>query len=473
MAEQDRIDVLVVGGGLAGLTAALELQAKGRRVLVVDEATRLGGKAGSTHTRLGEFPTGPTSFNGRVPSFWRLFSLLGLPEEEVVRLHPASSARFIVRGGKLRALEPNPFSVMFTGALTFGEKWALVREFLFPRQGTAPDHDESMHELLVRRFGASAVEHFFSAVFTGIFAGDLRKLSAQACMPALVTAEKEYGSVLKGALKGMGQKDPGSRPGLYTFRQGFGVLGQYAEQKLSHRLGARVTSLALRDGGVTATLEGGGHVEAGAVVLATEADVAARLLAAVRPEAAAVLAGFRYAPIALVQWAERAPGEAKLPAGFGFLAAPAEQLFSLGSLFVGDLRGEPPRRFSTFVGGALQAERAALPDAELIEGVGADLTRLTGGALGEVVNIVRWPRAVFQPDVGHLGSLAALEAAMAGLPIALAGSYLGGAAMKDAIAGGFAAAARLETLGAPAAAPVAVAALAQPAASLANGRSAS
>lgn len=63
-------DVIVVGGGLAGLASALELQRLGRQVLVLEQSTQLGGKANSTQTSAGLFPDGPTSFNGRAATFW-------------------------------------------------------------------------------------------------------------------------------------------------------------------------------------------------------------------------------------------------------------------------------------------------------------------------------------------------------------------------------------------------------------------
>jgi monoamine oxidase len=43
----DEHDVIVVGGGFAGLTAARELRAAGRRVLLLEGRDRLGGR---THT---------------------------------------------------------------------------------------------------------------------------------------------------------------------------------------------------------------------------------------------------------------------------------------------------------------------------------------------------------------------------------------------------------------------------------------
>src|SRR5918992_3458642 len=45
----DDFDVIVVGGGFAGLTAARELGHAGRRVLVLEARDRLGGRAYTSH----------------------------------------------------------------------------------------------------------------------------------------------------------------------------------------------------------------------------------------------------------------------------------------------------------------------------------------------------------------------------------------------------------------------------------------
>jgi oxygen-dependent protoporphyrinogen oxidase len=441
----ERADVVVIGSGLAGLAAALELQAQGRDVLLLEQGGRLGGKADSGLTPAGQFPNGPTSFNGRQAVFWRLLKLLGI--DEVARLSPSSDDRFVVRDGRLAPLKPNPFSVLTTPALTLGDKLRLAYEFVSTRKTPPAGTDESLDTFLERRFGRPLVDHFFAAVLSGIFAGDLKQLSAASCMPALVNAEKEYGSVLRGALKTMGTPADGTRPGLYTFAEGFQVLGTRAAEKLPHLLHTRVTRVGTAQGLVQLELHRQGRpgsMEARQVVIATEATGTSRLLRESLPAAARVLSGFKYAPLALVQWSEAFPGQSKLPLGFGYLTPPIEQGFALGTLFVGDLLGESPRRFSTFIGGGAMPERAGLSDEALIEGARIDLQRLVGGTLGPVQRVVRWPEAVFQPPVGHAQRLSELEQALAGSPVTLAGSYFGGAAMKDALASGFAAATRVQ-----------------------------
>jgi oxygen-dependent protoporphyrinogen oxidase len=440
--ESVDVDVVVVGGGLAGIAAALELQAAGRRVQVIEAGPQLGGKACSVTTSRGLFPRGPTSFNGRYPVFWRLLAHLGLCDE-AKRLHSRSRARYIVRDGRLAGIEPNPLKVLTTDALSLGDKWAFAKD-LFSRRAIPSDEDESLDAFLSRRFGRPTVDKFLSAVMTGIFAGDLTRLSAQSCMPALVNAEREYGSVVWGLLKGLrGPPADGARLGVHTFELGMGRMAERASERLAVHLGATASAVTPAGSAVRVDVVQEGRetsLRARHVVLAVEAGPAAALVEPWAGEAAAVLRRFPYAPVALVHWVEDEPGSSKLPFGFGYLASPGEKCFALGTLFVGDLLGEERRRFSTFLGGALNPERAELSDEAMAEGIGSDLARLTSGRMGPLAYVQRWPVGVFQPPVGHHSLLKQLDAALTGQPVVLAGSYFGGAAMKDALMSGFGAA---------------------------------
>src|SRR5262249_44771607 len=101
-------------------------------------------------------------------------------------------------------------------------------------------------------------------------------------------------------------------------------------------------------------------------------------------------------------------------------------LFALGTIF-------RPAHFSTFVRGAEST------DAQLLEGLNADLSKLTGGRVEKVLRIERHTHAVFQPTVDIAPVRESIPSLAEASGLMLAGSYLGSAAMKDAITSGFAA----------------------------------
>ena len=166
-----------------------------------------------------------------------------------------------------------------------------------PTEGAA---DESAHSLLSRRFGNEYVSNnIFSAIFHGIYAGDIKELSAKRTLGSIVELEKKYGSLIKGMIKrkkpengSQGaavlpdalqryqknlkrgaddlcqlytrlQKYPiiGLQGGLETFPKALTVaLKENPKVKLS--IGTAVTSLNLNDHGYAEIgLEDGGKVE--------------------------------------------------------------------------------------------------------------------------------------------------------------------------------------------------------------------
>ncbi|EFL21296.1 LOW QUALITY PROTEIN: phytoene dehydrogenase (Phytoene desaturase), partial [Streptomyces himastatinicus ATCC 53653] len=88
--------VVVVGAGLSGLAATLHLLGAGRRVTVVERATRPGGRAGRLDRGGYRFDTGPTVLT--MPDLLAE-PLAAVGEElsdrlDLVALHPAYRAAF-------------------------------------------------------------------------------------------------------------------------------------------------------------------------------------------------------------------------------------------------------------------------------------------------------------------------------------------------------------------------------------------
>jgi oxygen-dependent protoporphyrinogen oxidase len=441
--ERPHAQVIVVGGGLAGIAATAALHARGVDVLLLEAGPALGGKLRATEAGI---PRGPLVWEARRVVIDQLLAMLGL-SEDIVQVSPASSARYVLRDGALRALRPDPRALLSTEALSWRDRWMIASEPVRAaiRRGET-DADESVAGFFSRHFGREMAERLVFAMVNGIWAGDPERLSVRGCFPELFAAERAHKSVLYGVWRA--RRAPGAPParkGTLTLRGGLASVGRAAAERLPVRVGAAVSSIETPRGRPARIVLATGEVlRARAVIVATEAH-GARALLADRAELASVLSEVSYAPLSVVHWREGAPGAAALPRGFGWLAPPRERSFSLGTLFVTDLVGAHAedagrRRFASFVGGSMAPGRAALDPAALARGLGDELRALVGGAFGEVLHVERQPHAVAQPTLGHADRVGRMRAATAQGPVILAGSYLGAGAMRDAVETGFSAA---------------------------------
>ena len=301
--------VVVVGGGIAGLTAAHDLAATGAEVLVLEGSPRTGGKLRRAPVAGVTVDVGAEAMLNRRPEGVALARALDLPVE-----HPtAASSRVWTRG----ALRPLPRSLMGvpldldqladSGVLS-SEGLARVRaERDLPP--TPVDGDVSVGDLVAARLGDEVVDRLVEPLLGGVYAGRARELSARATVPQLV-ALLERGPLLDASV-------PASDVPVFAgLRGGMAGLADalVAAGAFEVRTGATVRELRRStgaDGGsrFALTIGSAAHpelVEADAVVLATPAAPTARLLAGLAPVAAAELAALEYASMAVVTLAFRA-----------------------------------------------------------------------------------------------------------------------------------------------------------------------
>jgi oxygen-dependent protoporphyrinogen oxidase len=211
-------------------------------------------------------------------------------------------------------------------------------------------------------------------------------------------------------------------------------------------LGARVTRLTRdADGTFCIGAEHGGERferRARIVVLAVPAHEAARITGEIAPEAARALEAIDYNPVAVVASAYRRQDIAHPLDGFGFLAPGKEGRAVLGTLFstsMFDGRAGPGTvLLTTFAGGRRNPALAAAPREEIERTVFGEHAALLGArAPAQWHEITRWPAAIPQYALGHLGRIAAVEQAEAALPgLYFCSGYRGGVAVGDRIRSG-------------------------------------
>ncbi|MFN2386369.1 MAG: protoporphyrinogen oxidase [Thermoanaerobaculia bacterium] len=310
--------------------------------------------------------------------------------------------------------------------------------------------DESLRDFVARRLGREIAERFFEPVVSGVFAGDPARLEAAHASPALARFEREHGSILRGAIASREKAAMTPPRGLLSFPEGLAALPRALAAALGKRFepGKAVSRIA-RAGGAWRLTHTGGERPCERLVLAVPADVAARLLGDLAPEAARALEEIPHPPLAVLHLSYAEEDFPRPPAGFGHLTAPGSGRRMLGAIYASSVfPGRAPAGrvlLTVFLGGAKDAGAVALTDEQLVEIAGADL-RSTLGARGEptLVGMCRYARAIPQYDRGHGDRMRILERAEEEVEgLRLVGNYRGGISVGDVVASGLRAAERV------------------------------
>jgi oxygen-dependent protoporphyrinogen oxidase len=442
-------DVVVVGAGISGLVAAHRLQRRGLQVQVVDAGTQAGGVIGSVAHEGCLYERGPNSAMDTTPLIGELVAALGL-QAQFRFASEISNRRYVVRAGTLMALPTSPMAFFGTPLFSSAAKLALLREPFVPR--SAAGVEESIAAFVRRRLGSEFLDYAIDPFVAGVYAGDPEQISVSAAFPKLHALEQRWGSLIRGQIFGAAERRRVKEQSKHSARS-FAFAG--GMQVLTDALAGDVGALALRTRALRLARDAQGlftlHTQcdgvpalwrARAVVLATPADAAAALVREHAADAAAALDDIAYAPVATVASAYPRAGIAHALDGFGCLVPRKEGRRVLGVLFSSSMfegRAAPGTALMTsFVGGLRQPHLPGLSEGDIAALVAAEHQALLGARQAPLFQrVTRWPRAIPQYTLGHLGRVARAEAAQQALPgLFFCANWKGGVAVGDCIKSG-------------------------------------
>ena len=439
-------DVVVVGAGIAGLTAARDLAATGRAVLVLEGSPRIGGKLRLQSVAGVGVDVGAEAMLNRRPEGVALAREVGL---DVV--HPTSATSQIFSRGELRPMPKSLMGVPFdvaelesSGVLSAAGLARLTNEVI-----TDVDGDVSVGDLLAARLGDEVVERLVEPLLGGVYAGRARRLSAAATVPQLLARAR------RGPLLEQAAAVPRSDVPVFAgVPGGMGLLPDAVAAGLEIRVDAPVRDLR-RDGGGWALTVGSTHspetVRASRVVLATPAAATARLLATADAAVASDVASIESASVAVVTLALPMAAVAQLRDRSGFLVPPVEQRGIKASTFsfakwewVGEAGGDLAL-LRTSLGRVGEESSLQATDEALVARSLAELSELAGiVAVPADTHVQRWGGGLPQYAVGHLDLVARVRSS---LPVGLAvcGAWCDGVGIPAVIASARRAAAEIAT----------------------------
>ena len=438
-------DLLIVGGGIAGLSAAYDAQRRGLRVRVLEAAARPGGVIQTERFDGWVVDGGPDSILVQKPAAVALCRELGIADRLVSTLQPRTA--FVLRDGQLHPIVEGSFlgfpvragALARSSLFTIAGRLRMACEAVVPRGGG--NEDESIASFVGRRFGEEAVDYLAEPLLAGIHAGDVDRLSMRALFPRLVDAERDRGSVIR-AFRALNVK-PAPRGAFVSLPGGTAELVEALHAALAPgtvMLSARVTELR-RAACYTAETPAG-PVRARAAILAVPAYAAANLLRAFDTSLAALCDGIPYASTATVAFGYRRDQVAHPLQGTGFVVPRVEHSPLLAATWVtSKWPGRAPAGhvlLRGFLGGGRDPQRLDRTDEELIT-TAREALEETLGISGDPLftRLFRWTRQSPQYEVGHLERVAAIEQRMASIPgLFLAGSGFRAIGIPDCVADG-------------------------------------
>jgi oxygen-dependent protoporphyrinogen oxidase len=439
------LDVIVVGAGIAGLAAALELQHRGLKVRVLERSDRAGGVIATERFDGWTVDAGPDSLLVQKPAAVALCRELGIAGRLVSTLPPRTA--FVVRDGALHPIVEGSFlgfpisvrALALSSLFTVGGRLRMACEVAIPRR--EGEEDESVAAFVRRRFGQEAVDYIADPLLAGIHAGDADRLSVRTLFPRLVAAEHEHGSVIR-AFRSL-RVTPSPQGAFVSLPGGIAELVDATVGALAAGTvvcGARVTEV--RRGQAYAVSSSAGLLQARAIVLAVPAYAAGALLRSLDTTLAARCERVPYASTATVALGYRREQIAHPLRGSGFVVPRVEHRSLIAGTWVSskwpDRAPDGHVLLRGFLGGGRDPQRLDRSDAELIETARQELTGLLGIHGAPVfTRLFRWTRQSPQFEVGHQQRLRAIEDGLQAIPgVFVAGSGFRAIGIPDCIADG-------------------------------------
>lgn len=295
----ERKHVVIIGGGITGLTAAFYLQKEAKEknlpitYTLIEATDRLGGKIKTIHRDGFVIERGPDSYLGRKQSMTKLIEQAGLQDKLVSN---ETGQAYVMSGGKLHPIpegavmgvptKVGPF--IKTKLFSKRGKARAAMDLVLPRRAEA-DQDISVGHFFRRRLGDQVVENLIEPLLSGIYAGDIDRLSLQSTFPQFQDVESKSRSLILGMKQNIPK--PAERPGMYgkkkvgqfkTLSTGLDSLVERLEELLDEECiwkNKKVSGIVREETGrYRIELEDGTNTHGDQVIMASPYSVAKQLL---------------------------------------------------------------------------------------------------------------------------------------------------------------------------------------------------
>ena len=407
----DKKKIVVVGAGVTGLTVAYRLLKSGGNfeVVVLESEKQTGGKLKTSRFAGLLLDEGADAFLARVPWAKDLFDEIGISEEFV---SPSSRSASIWINGSLEPLpSPNVLGIpldpdSLPSQLLNSDDALKIKQGGKPSKAIPEGTDVSIGSLVRDCVGDSVFELFVDPLLGGINAGVVDEMSCETMAPQLLEAARHEEGLITALREAQQNSDPES-PVFYTHPNGMGHIVEKLTEQISGSIRKDSNVISINHTNKQWVLEtNAGSETADAVVLATSAQNAAKLLTSVSPTSSSRLSDIEHASVSLVSFAFK-NSDINIPKDqSGFLVPRSAGMLMTACSFSGNKWAHLDDGSQTLIrvsSGRVDDQRHdRLSDEELVEHLTDDLA-ITLGLDSQPLEfrVTRWPTALAQFKIGH------------------------------------------------------------------------
>lgn len=240
--------IAIVGGGITGLTSAYYLQQEIKQhnlpynIKLIEAKSELGGKIHTIEQASFIIERGADSFLARKQPAVELVKSLGI-EDELVR--NSTGQAFILVNDLLHKMPKGSFmgipidleQFFQSNVISEAGKRRVKKELEIAP--TSTQGDQSLGRFLRYRLGDELVENVIEPLLSGVYSSNLDEMSLFATFPNFYELEQDYGSIIKGLQKTIGNKraQTGKKAGqFYSFKDGLQTLIKKLEADLVEQI---------------------------------------------------------------------------------------------------------------------------------------------------------------------------------------------------------------------------------------------
>jgi protoporphyrinogen/coproporphyrinogen III oxidase len=450
--------VAILGGGLSGLSAAWQLAQDRTAQFVLFEAShRLGGivETERIETSDGKYivECGPDAWVTEKPQARELAIELGL-KSEIISSNDHQRKTYLLKNNAIipmpegmRMMVPTQWEPIMQSPLFSEEARQAYRSEVsnaeaLKQSALKESEDESVASFVRRHFGDEVVHTLAGPLLSGIFGGNVEKLSARAVMPAFIKMEREHGSLIS-ALQQKQSSTP--QPIFTTIKSGLGTLIDRMQAALpANSIRCNHSVHAIKRNGSQWQVQTSNATETfDAVIIATPAHITRELLRPLNEQAATLLTMEATSAIVIaLAFSSEQSKQIHIPQGFGYLVPPSNNTDNTQLLACTFMNQKFPHRapdnavlLRAFFGGKTAKALLHANDTHLASLAHRNLSATLGPLPEPIFTIVRrLPRSLPQYEVGHLDRMRQLEEIVATLlGLQLIGNAYHGVGLPDMV----------------------------------------